>query len=60
MDSDENVIRFSCLRKVSDPEVIRIAREYENNPATLSGKEGVYSFFKMMGMDVEYDEIFQD
>ena len=60
MSYDEHVIEFVCRRKITDPEAIRLAREYEWNPATLSAKDTVYAFYKMMGYDVEYDEIFAD
>jgi hypothetical protein len=51
---------YRCRKRITGPEVIRIARELENGPNTPSAKELMYGFYKAIGMDVEYDEIFAD
>ncbi len=51
---------YVCRKRITDPEAIRIAREKENDPATLSAKELAYCFYKSIGMDVDYNRIFAD
>lgn len=51
---------YVSRKRVTDPEEIRIAREMENDPASLSAKELAYCFYKSIGMDVDYDSIFAD
>ena len=59
MNNSETVV-YRGRKRITDPEVIRIARELENDPNTPSAKELMYGFYKAIGMDVEYDEIFAD
>ena len=60
MTSETHIARFGCRRWITDPEAIRLAREYENDPNTPSAKETLHAFYKMMGMEIELDEIFAD
>ena len=56
-----NVIELACLKRdIINPESIKLARERERNPAILSGKDRIYAFYKLVGMDIEYDEIFSE
>ncbi|WP_407432445.1 hypothetical protein [Methanobrevibacter sp.] len=34
-----------------------MARERENNPNILSGKDVIYAFYRMMGMEIDYEDI---
>ena len=52
--------KYNCRKWITDPEAIRLARERENNPNILSGKELSQAFFDMMGYDVDVDELFED
>ena len=60
MDNNSNTIQYSCKKLITDPEEIRLAREREADPNILSGKDRIYAFYQMMGMEVKYDEIFAD
>ena len=52
------IAEYGGRRIITDPEFYRIAAEMERDPNVLSGRDGVYALYKMMGMDIEYDEIF--
>lgn len=54
------IAEYPAIRKITDPHEFRIAREHENDPNRISGKEGIFMFYQMMGMDISYDEIFED
>ena len=60
MTTNLKTAEYNCRKLITDPEAIRIAREREAGPNILSGKDRVYALYKMLGMDVEYDEIFAD
>lgn len=60
MDTNSKKVTYCGRKRITDPEVIKFAREFENNPFTPTGRDIMYNFYKRMGMDVEYDEIFAD
>ncbi|MBQ9160432.1 MAG: hypothetical protein IJ122_03800 [Methanobrevibacter sp.] len=60
MDDNSETIQYGCKKWITDPEEIRLAREREADPNILSGKDRIYAFYQMMGMEVNYDEIFAD
>ena len=51
---------YTAFRKDMDTAIIRLARERERNPTLLSGKDRIYAAYKMMGMEIDYDEIFPE
>ena len=55
-----SIAQYNCRKWITDPEEIRLAREREQDPNILSGKDRIYAFYKMMGMEIDYDEIFAD
>ena len=55
----KETIEFSSFKRISDPEVMRIARERERDPNIISGKDMVYAFYQLMGMEIDYDDIFK-
>ena len=57
-DTNSKTVTYNCRKRIADPEAIRIARDLENDPNTLSAKELMYALYQTIGMDVEYDEIF--
>ncbi len=59
-ESKKTVAEFEAFKRITDPEVFRIARERERDSNILSGKDFVYAFYQMRGMDVDYDDIFAD
>lgn len=59
-NSNITTAEYISLKRITDPEIIRIVREREKNPSILTGKEKLYCFLKMMGIDIEMDEIFND
>jgi hypothetical protein len=56
----QKTAKYNCRKRITDPEPIRIARELENDPNTLTAKELMYALYKSLGMDVDYDEIFAE
>ena len=60
MDSNSQIAQYDCRKWVTDPEELRLAREREANPNILSGKDRIFAFYKMMGMEIDYDDIFSD
>ncbi|MBR6024095.1 MAG: hypothetical protein IK044_03915 [Methanobrevibacter sp.] len=58
-ESDIETAEYTALRIV-DPEIIRLARERERDPTLLSGKDRIYALYQMMGMEINYDEIFPE
>lgn len=58
--SEDMSADYNCLKKIYDPEEIRKARERIDNPNMLTGKDAVYAIFQLMGMEINYDEIFSD
>ena len=59
MDNNLNTAEYSCRRRLTH-EKIELARKRLADPNILTGKDRLYAFYKMMGRDVEYDEIFAD
>lgn len=57
-ESISKTAQYNCLRKIRDPEELRKARERNADPNILTGKEAVHALYRLMGMPIEYDEIF--
>lgn len=51
-------VQYNCRKRINDPEIIKLAREFVNNPFTPSPKDLMHDFYQSIGMDVEYDDIF--
>lgn len=60
MDNNMMTAEYNCRKRITNPEVIEFAREFENNPNTPHAKDLMYAFYRSIGMDVDYDEIFAD
>lgn len=60
MEDNSKTATYGGRKRITDPEVIKFAREFEKNPFTPTGRDIMYNFYKRVGMDVEYDEIFAD
>jgi hypothetical protein len=60
MDTYSKTAIYSGRKGITDPEVIKFAKEFEKNPSTPTGRDIMYNFYKHIGMDVEYDEIFSN
>ena len=59
MDTNLNTAEYACRRRPTHEE-IELARRRVADPNILTGKDALYAFYKMRGMNVEYDEIFAD
>ena len=59
MDNNLNAAEYACRRRPTHEE-IELARKRVADPNILTGKDALFAFYKMMGMDIEYDEIFSD
>ena len=60
MKNNSKTAEYNCRKRITSPETIEFARAFENNPYTPSAKDLMYAFYKSIGMDVDYDEIFAD
>lgn len=60
MENSSKTAEYNCRKRITNPETIEFARAFENNPYTPSAKDLMYAFYKSIGMDVDYDEIFAD
>lgn len=58
--SNKDNVEYNCRKRITDPLELKKIEERINNPYILTGKDRAYAFFQMMGMDVEYDEIFKN
>ncbi|MBQ6629647.1 MAG: hypothetical protein IJH65_12645 [Methanobrevibacter sp.] len=54
------VVEYSCKKRITDPEIFKKAKERMDNPNIITGKKGVYYLFEMMGIPIEWDEIFSE
>lgn len=54
------IAEYSCKKRITNPEIFIEAQERMDNPNIITGKEGVYYLFKMMGIPIEWDEIFSE
>ena len=51
---------YGGRRKNITPEAIKVARERERDPNILSGKDRVYALYQILGMEIDYDDIFPE
>jgi len=58
--SNIQTAEYNCVKKICDPEELIKIDERNANPNILTGKDAVYAFYKLMGLEIEYDEIFAD
>ena len=52
--------KYNCLKKIQDPEELKKAQERISNPNIITGKDAIYAFYQMMGMEIDYNDIFAD
>ena len=58
--NNEKTAVYQCRERITNPEVLKFARDFENCPYTPSAKDMMYAFYQSIGVDIEYDEIFAD
>lgn len=56
----EKIADYGCKKRITDPEVFKKAATRMDNPNIITEKEGVYYLFKMMGIPIEWNEIFSE
>ncbi len=54
------IAEYSCKKRITDPQAFKNAQERMDNPNIITGKEGVYYLFNMMGIPIEWDDIFTE
>ena len=59
MYDDLNIVEYECMRRPTHEE-IELARKRVADPNIVTGKDKLYAFYKSIGYDVNYDEIFSD
>lgn len=52
--------KYQCKKRITDPEVFKRAANRMDDHTIITGKEGVYYLFKMMGIPIEWDDIFTE
>ncbi len=57
--SKSNQAEYNCRKRITDPMELKKIDDRINNPYILTGKDRAYAFYQLMGVDVEYDEIFE-
>lgn len=57
MDNDLKTAEFSCLKRLSGPDAIRLAREFEKCPFTPTAKEILYNYYQSIGAEISYEDI---
>lgn len=60
MDSDLKTVEFSCLKRLSGSDAIKLARDFEKCPFTPTAKEILYNYYQSIGAEISYDDIFAD
>ena len=53
-------LEYECKKRITNPEIFKRGRERMDDPNIITGKEGVYYLFQMMGIPIEWDDIFAD
>lgn len=51
---------YDSRKKITNPEVIKFARDFESNPFTPNAKDMMYELYQKVGIDIDYDDIFAD
>jgi len=59
MSINLNTAEYHCKRRPTHEE-IELARKRVADPNILTGKDKLYAMYKMIGVDVDYDRIFED
>lgn len=54
------IAEYDCKKRITDPEVFKKAKERMNDNNIITGKEGVYHLFNMMGIPIKWDDIFSE
>ncbi|MDO5859813.1 hypothetical protein [Methanobrevibacter sp.] len=52
------IAEYTAYRKYFSPEEWRVLRKWELDPHMPSGKDMMYNFLRLIGEDIEYDEVF--
>ncbi|MBQ2652585.1 MAG: hypothetical protein IJF83_03440 [Methanobrevibacter sp.] len=60
MDKNLKTAEYVSFKRISGPDAIRLAREFEKCPFTPTAKEILYNYYQSIGMEIDYDEIFAD
>ena len=53
-----NVAYYNSARKITSYEELQECRKRLADPHLIYGKDAIYTFFHLMGMKIDYDEIF--
>lgn len=59
MLSENNRVEYNCRKRITDPAELKKIDDMINNPYILTGKDLAYAFYQLMGVDVDYDELFE-
>ncbi len=54
------IAEYNHQKRITNPELFKQVHERMDNPNVITGKEGVYYLFKMMGIPINIDEIFSE
>lgn len=60
MDTNINTAEYTAAERITDPDTLKLLRDFLVNPFMPSGKDLAYALFQSEGMDVDYDEIFAE
>lgn len=60
MDTNLKTAEYTSLKRITSPDAIKLAREFEKCPFTPTAKEILYNYYQSIGVEIDYDEIFSD
>lgn len=49
-------VDYGCMKKITDPELIRKIRLLDSNPNIKSRKDRFFAFYEILGIDIEWDD----
>ena len=60
MDTNLKTAEYTSLKRITHPDAIKLAREFEKCPFTPTAKEILYNYYQSIGVEIDYNEIFAD
>ena len=49
-------VEYGCMKKITDPELIRKIRLLDSNPKIKNRKDRFFAFYDILGIDIEWDD----
>jgi hypothetical protein len=59
MDTNLKTAEYVSLKRITGSDAIKFAKDFEKCPFTPTAKEKLYDYYKSIGANIDYDEIFR-